>query len=61
MGATVTAPNKLTPRMLAAYLGCAEDYVNYLINHGKIQSEDWYGERLVDEAEARRLKYGITR
>jgi len=57
----MNAPNKLTPKMLAAYLGCAEDYVNYLLDHGKIQSEDWYGERLVDEAEARRLKYGITR
>ena len=57
----MNAPNKLTPKMLAAYLDCAEDYVKFLIDHGKIQSEDWYGERLVDEAEARRLKYGITR
>jgi len=57
----MNAPNKLTPKMLAVYLGCAEDYVKFLLDHGKIQSEDWYGERLVDEAEARRLKYGITR
>jgi hypothetical protein len=45
--------------MLAAYLDCAEDYVKFLIDHGKIKAETWYGERLIDESEARRIKYGL--
>lgn len=55
----LTAPNKLTPKMLAVYLDCAEDYVKFLIDHGKIKAETWYGERLIDESEARRIKYGL--
>ena len=55
----MNAPNKLTPKMLAAYLDCAMDYVEYLLDHGTIKSETWYGERLVDESEARRIKYGL--
>jgi hypothetical protein len=55
----LTAPNKLTPKMLSVYLDCAEDYVKFLIDHGKIKAETWYGERLIDESEARRIKYGL--
>jgi len=57
----VNAPNKLTPKMLAAYLDCSLDWVNFMIDHWRVKTENWYGEVLVDEAEARRLKNGIGR
>ena len=55
----MNAPNKLTPKMLAAYLDCSLDWVNFMIDHWRVRTENWYGEVLVDETEARRLKNGI--
>lgn len=50
-------PNKYTPKMLANAKGISLDYLLHEIQAGRVKSEVWYGEMLIDESVVRTFNH----